>query len=165
MVANNKTKNRLRLWLAWAIQYWRELLNFRFDTYMIVQVLPGVYDLLLVAIAATLLFFTVVAFTTNIWYGFYFLLVVTPLGFLVAASILRGVIELYLVAFRISENMDRLVGIRDTVDRLSGIGDKVDQMTSVTKLFKLFGSRDDAPSAGNKDSKQTTPTKPDDKPR
>lgn len=131
-------RSRLRLWLAWAIQYWRELLDFRFDKYMIVQVLPGVYGLLLLAIAATLLFFTVVAFTTNIWYGLWCLFVVTPLGFLVSASVLRGVLEFYLVVFRISENVDELVGIRDTVDRLSGIGETVDQMVSVTRRIPFW---------------------------
>jgi hypothetical protein len=130
--------SRLRLWLAWSIQYWRELLDFRFDKYMIVQVLPGVYGLLLLAIALSLLFFTIVAFTANVWYGLYFLLVVTPIGFLVLASVLRGVLEFYLVVFRISENIDQLMGIRDTVDRLSGIGETVDQMVSVTKRIPFW---------------------------
>ncbi len=130
---DEKKPSRIRLWLAWSVQYWRELLNFRFDKYMIVQVLPGVYGLLLVGIALSLLFFTVVAFRANIWYGLYFLLIVTPLGFLVSASILRGLIEFYLVVFRISEKVDELVGIRDTVDRFSGIGETVDQMVSVTR--------------------------------
>lgn len=143
--AKKDMRARLRLWLAWAVQYWRELLDFRFDKYMIVQVLPGVYGLLLLAIAATLLFFTVVAFTTNLWYGLWFLLVVMPLGFLVSASVLRGVLEFYLVVFRISENVDELVGIRDTVDRLSGIGETVDQMVSVTRRIPFWDIITSAP--------------------
>lgn len=129
---------RLRLWLIWSIQYWRELLNFRFDNYMIVQVLPGVYGLLLAGIALSLIFFTVVAFRTNLWYGLYFLIIVLPLGFLVAASVLRGVLEFYLVVFRISEKVDDLVGIRDTVDRFSSIGQTVDQMVNVTRKLPFW---------------------------
>lgn len=131
---------RLRLWLIWSIQYWRELLNFRFDKYMIVQVLPGVYGLLLAGIALSLIFFTVVAFRANLWYGLYFLVIVMPLGFLVAASVLRGVLELYLVVFRISEKVDELVGIRDTVDRFSSIGQTVDQMVAVTRKIPFWAA-------------------------
>ena len=40
---------RLRRGLFWALQYWRELFNFRFDKYMIIQVIPGVYGVALTA--------------------------------------------------------------------------------------------------------------------
>lgn len=119
----------LTLMALWSVQYWKELLNFRFDRYMIAQVIPGFYGLILLGIGALLIYTTVLAFSVGILHGLFFLFIVTPLGFLLGASIARGILELYLVVFRISENLDELVGIRDTVDRLSGISEAVDQMT------------------------------------
>jgi hypothetical protein len=130
----------------WCIQYWRELLNFRFDKYMIVQVLPGVYGILLVALVFSLLYATVMAFMKSFWHGIGFLILPAPLAFLVVASILRALLEFYLVVFRISEHVDELVGLRDTVDRLSGISDTVDEMVSVTRripFWKAMSRRND----------------------
>ena len=48
--------------LFWCIQYWRELLDFKFNKYMIVQVLPGVYGILLAALSLSIIGATVMAF-------------------------------------------------------------------------------------------------------
>ncbi|MEE4250389.1 MAG: DUF4282 domain-containing protein [Alcanivoracaceae bacterium] len=124
--------------LFWCVQYWRELLNFKFDKYMIVQVLPGVYGILLVALLLSILTATVLAFMQSIWLGIGFMILPAPLIFLVVASILRALLEFYLVVFRISEHVDELVGLRDTVDRLSGISDTVDDMVSLTRLIPFW---------------------------
>jgi hypothetical protein len=132
--------------MFWCLQYWRELLNFRFDKYMIVQVLPGVYGILLAALVLSILYATVMAFMKGFWYGVGFLILPAPLGFLVVASVLRALLEFYLVVFRISEHVDELVGLRDTVDRLSGISDTVDEMVSVTRripFWKAMSRRND----------------------
>ncbi len=124
--------------LFWCIQYWRELLDFKFDKYMIIQVLPGVYGILLAALSLTIIGATVMAFMKGFWYGVGFLILPAPLGFLVVASVLRALLEFYLVVFRISEHVDELVGLRDTVDRLSGISDTVDEMVSVTRRIPFW---------------------------
>jgi hypothetical protein len=132
--------------LFWCIQYWRELLDFKFDKYMIVQVLPGVYGILLAALSLSIIGATVMAFMKGFWYGVGFLILPAPLAFLVAASVLRALLEFYLVVFRISEHVDELVGLRDTVDRLSGISDTVDEMVSVTRripFWKAMSRRND----------------------
>ena len=132
--------------MFWCIQYWRELLNFKFDKYMIVQVLPGVYGILLVALVFSILTAAVLAFMKSIWLGIGFLILPAPLIFLVVASILRALLEFYLVVFRISEHVDELVGLRDTVDRLSGISDTVDDMVSLTRripFWKAMSRRND----------------------
>ena len=141
-----RVQENYRRILFWCIQYWRELLNFKFDKYMIVQVLPGVYGILLAALSLSILGATVMAFMKGFWYGIGFLILPAPLGFLVAASVLRALLEFYLVVFRISEHVDELVGLRDTVDRLSGISDTVDEMGSVTRripFWKAMSRRSD----------------------
>lgn len=131
-------QEKYRRIIFWCLQYWRELLNFRFDKYMIVQVLPGVYGMLLVALLLSIATATVLAFMKNIWLGIGFLILPAPLIFLVVASILRALLEFYLVVFRIAKHVDELVGLRDTVDRLSGISDSVDEMVSITRRIPFW---------------------------
>ena len=129
---------RLRRGLFWALQYWRELFNFRFDKYMIIQVIPGVYGVALTAIGLGLVYLCAEAFMASTWRGLFFLFVGGPLVFLFMATLLRALLEFYMVVFKISEHVDQLVGLRDTVDRLSGIGDSVDEMVSVTRRIPFW---------------------------
>ena len=148
MVENNQQKtpeklpekfgDRMRRGLFWVVQYWRELFNFKFDKYMIIQVLPGVYGIALVAIACGLIYVCVEAFMASTWRGLFYFFFAAPLTFLVLASILRALLEFYMVVFKISEHVDELVGLRDTVDRLSGIGDSVDEMVAVTRRIPFW---------------------------
>ncbi|MCK0536655.1 DUF4282 domain-containing protein [Alcanivorax quisquiliarum] len=131
-------REKVRLAIIWVVQYWRELFNFRFDKYMIIQVLPGVYGLALVAIACGLLYLCVEAFFQSTWRGLFYLFFAAPLTFLVLASVLRALLEFYRVVFRIAEHVDELVGIRDTVDRLSGISDSVDEMAALTRRIPFW---------------------------
>ena len=62
-----KVNEKLRRGFFWIVQYWRELFNFRFDKYMIIQVLPGVYGIALAAIAMGLLYLCVEAFMASTW--------------------------------------------------------------------------------------------------
>lgn len=131
-------QEKLRRALFWCVQYWRELFNFRFDKYMIIQVLPGVYAMLLIALAIGILFWCGLAFLKSIWLGLFTTFIAAPLAFLVSASLLRALLEFYMVVFKISEHVDELVGLRDTVDRLSGISDTVDEMVSVTRRIPFW---------------------------
>lgn len=172
MVENNQQKtpeklpekfgDRMRRGLFWVVQYWRELFNFKFDKYMIIQVLPGVYGIALVAIACGLIYVCVEAFMASTWRGLFYFFFAAPLTFLVLASILRALLEFYMVVFKISEHVDELVGLRDTVDRLSGISDSVDEMVAVTRRIPfwraLSGGRPrpekKAPADSHKDDKK-----------
>ncbi len=130
--------------LAWLVQYWKGLLDFSFDKYFIYQMLPMVYGTTLVAIAGAILYFVAETFIAgHIFRGFLYLFVAGPFGFLVIASILRAMVELYMVIFRIAEDVDELVGIRDTLDKLSGLGDAVDQMSTVTNRIPFFKKMSD----------------------
>ncbi|WP_372634226.1 DUF4282 domain-containing protein [Alcanivorax jadensis] len=148
MVDNNEQKTpekipekfgtRMRRAFFWVVQYWRELFNFKFDKYMIIQVLPGVYGIALVAIACGLIYVCVEAFMASTWRGLFYFFFAAPLTFLVLASVLRALLEFYMVVFKMSEHVDELVGLRDTVDRLSGISDSVDEMVAVTRRIPFW---------------------------
>jgi hypothetical protein len=136
--ARRGVNDRLRRALIWVIQYWRELFNFRFDKYMIIQVIPGVYGLALAGLAVALIYLSVEAFLNSPWRGLFYFFIAAPLTFLVAASVLRALLEFYIVVFRIAENVDELVGMRDTVDRLSGISTTVDELSNMTRKLPFW---------------------------
>jgi len=139
------TTERVHIGTIWAIQYWRELFNFRFDRYLIIQVIPGVYGLALAGIICGLLFISVEAFMQSIWRGLFYLFVGAPFLFLLLASFLRATLELYIVLFRMAKDLDDLAGISETVDRLGGMSEAVADMVSITRgfpLLRLFSRRD-----------------------
>jgi hypothetical protein len=133
-------RDKVRVAIIWVFQYWRELFNFRFDKYMIIQVIPGVYGLALTGIGFGLVYLSVEAFLNSPWRGLFYFFVAAPLAFLVSASVLRALLEFYMVVFKIAEHVDELVGMRDTVDRLSGISDTVDEISSVTRRLPFWSA-------------------------
>ncbi len=136
--AHRNLRERIRLALIWALHYWRGIFSLRFDKYMIIQVMPGVYGLALTAMALGLFYLSVEAMLQNLWRGLFYLFFAAPLSFLVLASILRAVLEFYAVIFRMSEHVDELVGIRDTVDRLSDISDSVNEVSALTRRIPFW---------------------------
>lgn len=147
-------QEKFRRGLFWCLEYWRQLFNFRFDKYMIIQVLPGVYGMLLFAIVLTIIFWCGVAFMKNVWLGLFVLFIPAPITFLVSASLIRALLEFYVVVFKMSEHVDELVGLRDTVDRLSGISDTVDEMVSVTRRIPFWRAISGKPSARTTDGRR-----------
>lgn len=137
-LANSRDKARLAL--IWVMEYWRELFNFRFDKYMIIQVIPGVYGLALAGLGLGLIYLSVEAFLNSPIRGLFYFFIAGPLAFLVLASILRALLEFYIVVFKISEHVDELVGLRDTVDRLGGISDTVNEISTVTRRLPFWSA-------------------------
>ena len=130
---------RTRRALIWVRQYWQALFDFSFEKYMIIQMLPILYGMILFAIGAGLLYLVAEAFISGShWRAFFYLFFAGPLAFVVLASFLRGLLEFYIVIFRIAEDVDELVGIRDTVDKLSGLHDTVDEMASITRRIPFW---------------------------
>jgi len=118
-------QRRPRSLLARVYIFLRKLFSFRFDNYVIIQVVPVVYGLALVAAVVGLGYLCVEAYFHSVWRGLFYTFVAAPLTFIVLASALRALLEFYRVMFHIAEHMDSLVGIRDTVDALAGIDDSI----------------------------------------
>lgn len=123
----------------WLLQYWKALFDFSFEKYMIIQMLPILYGMMLFAIGAGILYLIAEAFLSGShWRGFFYLFFAGPLTFVVLASLLRALLEFYMVIFRIAEDVDELLGVRDTVDKLSGLSDTVDEMASMTRRIPFW---------------------------
>lgn len=133
----------------WVMQYWKALFDFSFEKYMIIQMLPILYGMMLFAIGFGICYLVVEAFLSgSTWRGFFYLFFAGPLAFVVLASLLRALLEFYMVIFRIAEDVDELLGVRDTVNKLSGISETVDEMASLTRripFWKLIIGRRPAP--------------------
>lgn len=130
--------NARRAWL-WVVQYWKALFDFSFERYMIIQMLPILYGMMLFGLGAGIIYLVVEAFVNGSpWRAFFYLFFAGPLAFVVIASMLRAMLEFYIVIFRIAEDVDELVGIRDTVDKLSGLQETVGQMASITRRIPFW---------------------------
>jgi hypothetical protein len=123
----------------WVIEYWKALFDFSFEKYMIIQMLPILYGMMLFATAAGILYLIAEAFLhgQNVR-GLFYLFFAGPLAFVVIASALRALLEFYLVIFRVAEDVDELLGVRDTVNKLSGISETVDEMASLTRRIPFW---------------------------
>ncbi|MFP5441260.1 MAG: DUF4282 domain-containing protein [Gammaproteobacteria bacterium] len=138
-VAMQEVPERARRAGLWLVQYWKALFDFSFEKYMIIQMLPILYGMMLFAIGAGILYLIVEAFLSgSTWRGFFYLFFAGPLTFVVLASLLRALLEFYMVIFRVAEDVDELLGVRDTVDKLSGLADNVDEMASMTRRIPFW---------------------------
>lgn len=136
---DNTPPDRVRRAGAWIVAYWKALFDFSFEKYMIIQMLPILYGMLLFAIGAGILYLIAEAFLHGqVARGIFYLLFAGPLAFVVAASLLRGLLEFYIVIFRIAEDVDELLGVRDTVDKLSGLRDTVDEVALLTRRIPFW---------------------------
>lgn len=130
---------RIRRAALWVVQYWKALFDFTFERYMIIQMLPILYGMMLFALGAGILYLVVEAFLSgSAWRGFFYLFFAGPLAFVVLASLLRAALEFYMVVFRVAEDVDQLVGVSDTVNKLSGISETVDEMAALTRRLPFW---------------------------
>lgn len=104
------------------------LIDFRFQQYLSMQLLPVFYALLLLGILGFFLALNVAAF----WYSHLvgvFVLAATPFALLIAFAVTRAALEFLVMAYRIMETVQRMDRIPQQVDNLNskvdGISDKV----------------------------------------
>ncbi len=138
-IAVRDMPERARRAVLWVIQYWKALFDFSFERYMIIQMLPILYGIMLFALAAGILYLVTEAFLSgSTWRGFFYLFFAGPLAFVVIASVLRAALEFYMVVFRVAADVDQLAGVRDTVNKLSGLSETVDEVASLTRRLPFW---------------------------
>ena len=115
----DKIKGSVEWYLAWIVQYWQGLTDFSFNKYFIFQMMPMAYGTLLFGIAAGIFYWVIETVIAGQYVrAAFYLFIAGPFTFVILASILRALVELYMVIFSIAENVDELVGITDTVEKL-----------------------------------------------
>lgn len=93
------------------------LCDLRFKRYLTVQMLPILYVLLVIGGLGVIGQFVWDAFAQSLLRGMTFLLA-APVAILIWVSACRAITEFLLAVFRMSEDVNRLAGIRPTVDKL-----------------------------------------------
>lgn len=93
------------------------LCDLRFTRYLTVQMLPIFYVLLVIGGLGVIGQFVWDAFAQSLLRGMTFL-VAAPVAVLIWVSACRAITEFLLAVFRMSEDVNRLAGIRPTVDKL-----------------------------------------------
>ncbi|PTQ89241.1 DUF4282 domain-containing protein [Agitococcus lubricus] len=126
------------------------LFDLNFSHYISLQIIPLCYLFILISTTGGLVFFVVDGFMTNPWLGLFYLCL-SPLIFLIWISACRMVLELLMVIFRITVQLDEVSMMRESVDKLSGLS----EVTALTRpLTRLFQTR---PVREPRSSRQDTP--------
>lgn len=120
--------------------YLTGLFDFRFSTYVTIQVLPWLYGLMMVTSVVAVGWLVLGAWLESPWRGGLALLL-SPLLLLFLISLARGVLEFYIVIFRIAENMDELLEIRESVDKLTDFTNLPAALTRKIPLLDIIAGR------------------------
>lgn len=108
------------------------LIDFRFNQYLSMQLLPVFYGLLLLGILGFFVLLNAVAFWFSHWAGLA-VLAVTPFGLLIAFAVTRAALEFLVMAYRIMETVQRMDRILQQVDNLNS---KVDGISEHVHSFE-----------------------------
>lgn len=129
--------------------YLRTLLfDLSFQHYISLQIIPLCYLLVLISSAGGLAFLVVTSFIKNVWLGLFYLCL-SPMIFLIWVSICRVVLELLIVVFRITAQLDHV----------SSMNDSLGEVTALTRpLSRLFQSKSARPPRPSSRSDTPPPT-------
>lgn len=108
------------------------LVDFRFNQYLSMQLLPVFYALLLVGIFGFFVALNAVAFWFSSLAGL-ITLAITPFGLLIAFAVTRAALEFLVMAYRIMETVQRMDRIPQQVDNLNS---KVDGISEHVNSFE-----------------------------
>lgn len=126
--------NRLRYLFRDLLDYFRTLLlDVRFETYISLQIIPLVYLLVLLVSPVAMAWLVWLAFAINTSTGMTALLL-SPFVYLAWISCCRVVLELLMVVFRITDQLDEVAVMRESVDKLSTLS----EVTVFTRPFTRF---------------------------
>ncbi|MDP1540501.1 MAG: DUF4282 domain-containing protein [Moraxellaceae bacterium] len=107
--------------------------DLHFERYLTMQLLPVFYVLLLLGVILVFAVINIVAFWFSNLIGLVMLLVITPIGLLIAFAVVRAVLEFLVMAYRIMQTVHRMDRIPEQVDNLNN---KVDGISEDLLEFK-----------------------------
>lgn len=114
------------------LSFFQMLFDFSFSKFITVQMFPALYFVILASSLFAILYLCFEAFLTSITRGMFFLFIAGPITFIAIATVVRALMEFYIVVFRIAENIDdmrllsnKLTGLTDTMDEVKGLTRKL----------------------------------------
>jgi hypothetical protein len=119
-------------------KFFATLFDFSFSEFITVQMLPFLYGVMLACAIFGIVYLTVEAFLVSLPRGFFYLFVAGPVAFIAIATILRALIEFYIVVFRIAENIDDMHLV---TKKFSGITNTMDEVKGFTKKLPFWSMK------------------------
>jgi len=115
--------------------FFQMLFDFSFSEFITVQMFPALYFVILSSTLFAILYLCFEAFLTSIARGIFFLFVAGTVTFIAIATIVRAVMEFYIVVFRIAENTDE---VRIVTNKISGLTDTMDGVKGLTRKLPFW---------------------------
>lgn len=137
--------------------FFRTLFDFSFSKFITVQMFPALYGIILAASLVGIFYYIFEAFMESLWKGLFYLTVAGPVAFIAIAAITRALMELYIVIFRLAENVDEIYLMSQ---KLSGFSNTVDGMRDLTRKLPIWNLVN---SSKAEDRKTATPARTDEK--
>ena len=129
--------------------YLRTLLfDLNFQHYISLQIIPVCYLLVLIATAGGLAFLVVTQFMQNIWFGLFYLCA-SPMIFLIWVSLCRVVLELLIVVFRITAQLDHVSSMNDSLGEVTALTRPLSRLFQPKPTRPIRTSRQDTPPPTN----------------
>ena len=124
------------------------LLDINFNNYISLQIIPLCYLLVLIATAGGLAFLVVTQFMQNIWLGLFYLCI-SPMVFLIWVSLCRVVLELLIVVFRITAQLDHVSSMNDSLGEVTALTRPLSRLFQPKPARPVRTSRQDTPPPTN----------------
>ena len=141
------------------LTFFQMLFDFSFSKFITVQMFPSLYFVILASTLFAILYLCFEAFLTSIARGTFFLFVAGPITFIAIATVVRAVMEFYIVVFRIAENMDEM---RMLSNKISGLTDTMDEVKGLTRklpFWNIMSAKSSDKSVDKEDSENGPATK------
>ncbi|MBL4867984.1 MAG: DUF4282 domain-containing protein [Pseudomonadales bacterium] len=117
------------------LAFFRMLFDFSFTEFLTVKMFPVLYFVILASTLFAILYLCFEAFLVSIPRGIFYLFVAAPVAFIAVATMIRGVMEFYIVVFRMAENVEEM---RIVSNKFAGLTDTVEGVNRLTKRLPFW---------------------------
>ena len=117
------------------LSFFQVLFDFSFSEMLTVRMFPILYFIILAASMFGIFYLCFEAFLISIPRGVFYLFVAAPVSFITLATIVRGIMEFYIVVFRMAESIEEM---RIVSDKFTGITDTVEGVNRLTKKLPFW---------------------------
>ena len=124
------------------------LLDVNFNHYISLKIIPVCYLFVLIATGAGLAYVVITGFMSSFWLGLLYL-AVAPMIFLLWVSMCRLVLELLIVVFRITIQLDEMSAMRESLGEVTALTRPLSRLFQRKPVRPIQSSRQDTPPPTN----------------
>lgn len=124
------------------------LLDVNFNHYISLKIIPVCYLFVLISTAGGLAYLVITGFMASVWEGL-ILLAIAPMVFLLWVSMCRLVLELLIVVFRITVQLDEMSAMRESLGEVTALTRPLSRLFQSKPVRPVRSSRQDTPPPTN----------------